>query len=110
MKKVSRKFILYNCIYFYFYFFVFYRATPRHNRDSQARNLIGAVAAILGQSHSNVRSEPHLRPTPQLLAMLDPSPTERGQGSNLQPHGSYSDSFTTEPGWELLYDCIYVKF
>ena len=30
---------------------------------------------------------------PQLTAMLDPQPTERGQGSNLQPHGFQSDSF-----------------
>ena len=25
--------------------------------------------------------------TPQLTAMLDPQPTEQGQGSNLHPHG-----------------------
>ena len=30
---------------------------------------------------------PHLRPTPQLAATLDPKPTERGQGSNPCPHG-----------------------
>ena len=55
---------------------------------SQARGLTGAVAADLRQSHSNVRSEPRLRSAPQLTATPDPSPTERGQGSNLQPHGS----------------------
>ena len=27
-------------------------------------------------------------PTPQLMAMLDPQPTEGGPGSNLNPHGS----------------------
>ena len=55
---------------------------------SQALGLIGAVAAGLRQSQSNTRSEPHLRPTPQLTAKPDPWPTERGQGSNPQPHGS----------------------
>ena len=39
---------------------------------SQARGLIGAVAAGLRQSHSNVGSEPDLRPTPQLTAMPGP--------------------------------------
>ena len=32
----------------------------------QARGLIGAVAAGLGQSHSNTGSKPSLQPTPQL--------------------------------------------
>ena len=39
---------------------------------SQARGLIGAAAAGLRQSHSNMGSELRLRPTPQLVAMLDP--------------------------------------
>ena len=39
---------------------------------SQARGLIGAVAASLHQSHSNAASELRLRPTPQLTAMPDP--------------------------------------
>ena len=43
----------------------------------------------------------HLRPTPQLTATQDPYPTERGQGSNLQPPGSQLDSFSTAPRWEL---------
>jgi len=30
----------------------------------------------------------HLQLTPQLRATLDPEPTELGQGSNPQPHGS----------------------
>ena len=41
------------------------------------------------QGHTNARSEPHLRPMPQLVAMPDPQPTERSQGSNLHPHGYY---------------------
>ena len=66
---------------------------------SQARDPIGAVAA--GLLHSNEGSELPLQPTPQLAATPDPKPTEHGQGSNLQPHGSSSDSLTTEP-WEFL--------
>ena len=34
--------------------------------------------------------------------MPDPQPTEQGQGSNPQPHGSQSDSPTTAPQRELL--------
>ena len=60
-------------------------------------DLIVAVAADLRQSHSNAGSEPRLQPTPQLTAMLDPQPTEQGQGSNPQPHGSYWDLVTTVP-------------
>ena len=39
---------------------------------SQARGLIGAVAAGLRQGHSNMGSELLLRPTPQLMATPDP--------------------------------------
>ena len=56
-------------------------------RNSQARGWVRAIAAGLCYSHSNVGSEPHLRPTPQVKAMLDPRTTEWGQGSKLHPHG-----------------------
>ena len=39
---------------------------------SQAKSLIGAVAASLHHCYINPRSEPYLRPTPQLMAMLNP--------------------------------------
>ena len=39
----------------------------------------------LHHSHSNSGSKPRLQPTPQLMATLDRSPTEQGQGSNLSP-------------------------
>ena len=39
---------------------------------SQARGPIGAVAAGLHHRHSNVGSELHLRPTPQLMITADP--------------------------------------
>ena len=55
---------------------------------SQARGPIRAVAASLRQSHSNAGSESRLQPTLQLTTTPDPQPTEQGQGSNPQPHGS----------------------
>ena len=55
-------------------------AAPAAYGGSQARGPIGAAAA--SPHHSNAGSEPHLRPTPQLMAMPDPQPTEQGQGSN----------------------------
>ena len=53
-------------------FFLLFRATPAAYGGSQARGRIGAVASSLRHSHSNARSEPHVQPTPQLMAMLDP--------------------------------------
>ena len=40
--------------------FLLFRAAPGAYGGSQARGRIGAVAASLRHSHSNVRSEPHL--------------------------------------------------
>ena len=78
---------------FSFFFFCHFRATPTVYGSSQARGWIKAVATGLHHSHSNIRSKPRLRPTPQLTATLDPWPIEQGQGSNLSPHGCKSDSF-----------------
>ena len=74
--------------FFFFGLFAISCAASEAYGGSQARGLIEAVAACLHHSHSNAGSEPHLQPTPQLMAMLDPSPTERGQGSNPKPYGS----------------------
>ena len=52
--------------------FVFFRATPTAYGGYQARGQIGAVAASLHHSQSNVGSEQHLQPTPQFTAMPDP--------------------------------------
>ena len=60
----------------YIYFFCFFRAVPVACEGSQARGLIGAVAACPHHSHSNARSELRLQPTPQLTAMPDSQPTE----------------------------------
>ena len=55
-----------------FIYLSFSRAAPAACGGSQARGLIGAVAASLCQSHSNAGSELRLRPTPQLMATPDP--------------------------------------
>ena len=52
--------------------FWFWGPHKRHNEGFQARGLMGAVATGLHHSHSNTRSKPHLQPTPQLMATLDP--------------------------------------
>ena len=76
---------------FIFFNFDFFRAALVGRGGSQARDRIGAAAA--GLHHSNMGSEPQLRPTPQLTATRNPQPTEGGQGSNPRPHGYYLDSF-----------------
>ena len=85
--------------YFSFFYFclAFSRAASLAYGGSQGRGLIGAADAGLHQSHSNVGSEPCLRPTSQLTATPDPQPIEQGQASNPQTHGSQSDSLTTTP-------------
>ena len=68
-------FKIYNSFCFFVFCFVFYvfsMASPAAYGDSQARGLIRATAAGLHHSHSNVRSEPRLRPIPQLTAPPDP--------------------------------------
>ena len=47
-------------------------AAPVAYGGSQARGQTGAVAAGLHHSHSNMESEPHLQPTPQLTTAPDP--------------------------------------
>ena len=56
--------------FLFFCLFVFSRATPVAYGGSQARGLMGAIAAGLCKSHRNARSE--LWPIPQLTAMLHP--------------------------------------
>ena len=58
--------------FFLSFCFVLFRATPMAYASSQARGPTGAAVAGLCHSHSNAGSEPHLQPTPQLMAMPDP--------------------------------------
>ena len=66
----------------YFLHFLLFRAPPAVYVSSQARGRIGATAAGLHHSYSNMGSEPCLPPTPRLMATQaeDPRPTDRGQG------------------------------
>ena len=48
------------------------RAASMAYGGSQARGCIRAVATSLHLSHSNEGCKPHLQPTPQLTAMLEP--------------------------------------
>ena len=61
-------------VYNFFFVFCIFRATPMAYSGSQARHLIRATAAGLhySHSHSKARSEPCLRPTPQLTAIPYP--------------------------------------
>ena len=61
-------FLIFFCLLFYFLF----RAAPVAYGSSQTRGWIRTVAAGLRQSHSNLGSQPHLRPAPQLMATPDP--------------------------------------
>ena len=72
--------------FFFLVFFCLSRAAPVAYGGSQVRGPIGAVATGLRQSHNNKGSELCLQPTPQLTEMLDPKPTEWGQGSNPHSH------------------------
>ena len=49
----------------------FFKAPPPAYVGFQARGQIQAVATGLHHSHTNVGSDPRLRPTPQLTAMPD---------------------------------------
>ena len=73
---LSENFHFGKLIYFFFAFLIFFfhlfRAAPAACGGSQAGGEIGAVASGLCQSHSNSGSKPHLPPTLQLIATLDP--------------------------------------
>ena len=60
------------CFFFFFGFLPFLGPLLWAYGGSQARGQIRAVVTGLCHSHSNSGSKPHLRPTPQLRAMLDP--------------------------------------
>ena len=59
-------------LFFFFVFLPFLGLLPLAYGGSQASGLIGAIATDLHQAHSNMESEPRLRPTPQLTATPDP--------------------------------------
>ena len=54
------------------FFFFLSRVTFTAYGNCQARGQIRAIAAGVGHSRSNARSQVHVQPTPQLTEMLDP--------------------------------------
>ena len=59
--------------FFFFFFWSFLGPYPWHMEVPRLGvNQIGGIAASLCHSHNNARSKPHLWPTPQLTAVLDP--------------------------------------
>ena len=54
------------------FFFFHFMVAPAAYGSYQARGGIGAVTVSLRHSYSHTRSELHLRPMLQLVAMLDP--------------------------------------
>ena len=89
-----------------FFFFLLFKATSMEYGSSQARDKIGAIAAGLCHSHSNMGSKPHLWPIPQLTAMPDPWPTKGSQGSNPHPYNTSWISFY----WAMTGAPYYIHF
>ena len=79
--------------FFFFFSFWLFRTTHMAYGSSQAKGRIGATAAGLHHSHSNLGSQLHLQPTHSSWQHWIPDPTEQGQRSNLHPHGYKLDSF-----------------
>ena len=75
-------------LFVYLFIFAILGLHPQHMEGSQARGQIRAEVAGLHHSHSNTGSKPCPQSTPQLTAMSNPQPTERGQGSNRILTGS----------------------
>ena len=76
-----------------FFFFLLFGATLVAYGGSQARGLIGTVAACLRHSHSNIRSKPCLWPTPQLMATLDPNPLRKARNRTCKNDGNSCSVF-----------------
>ena len=111
--KVSQKSVIYPAqitictlgIFSFFFFPFLFRAAPSAYRSSPVRVQIRAAASSLYHSHSNMRSKPRLRPTPQLTAMLDPQPTHWAR-PGIKPVSGF---VTTEPQQEFPAPLVFLK-
>ena len=72
--------------------------------------LIRAAAAGLRQSHSNAGSEPCLRPTPQLMATLNPLSTARDGTHDLTVPSQIHFRCTVTGSALLLFDEVSCKY
>ena len=100
-------------LFFFFFclflsFFAISWDTPVAYGGSQARGLIGAVAAGLRQSHSNTRSKPYLRPTPH-TAHGNARSLTHWMRPGIKPEFSWIlvRFVTAEPQWELPW-CVFL--
>ena len=84
-----------------FCFVLFLRATPAAFGSSLARGQIGATAAGLHHSHSNMGSKLHLWSTSQLMEMPDPQPWARPR-IELSMSQILVGFVSAMPQWELL--------
>ena len=75
-----------------FFFFCFLGPPPQHMEVPRLGVEMELQLPASTTATATPRSEPRLQPIQQLTATPYPEPTERGQGSNPQPHGSWSDS------------------
>ena len=64
--------VLFCLFYFISFHFILFRAAPVACGGSQAKGWSRAAATGLCHSHSTARSKLRLRPTPRLMAVLDP--------------------------------------
>ena len=95
-------------LFYFICLFAFSRAAPAAYGGFQARGWIGAVAAGLRQSHSNVGSEPCLQPTPRSRQRRILNPLSKAMDRTHKPSSVPSPgSLTTEPRRELL--LVYCK-
>ena len=82
---------LFVCLFLVFFFF--FRAAPHSIWKFPRLGVQWSYSCRPPPQPQQHRFQLHLRPTPRLLATLDPQPTERYQGLNTHPHGYSSESF-----------------
>ena len=77
----------------FFFLFVFLGLHPWHMEVPRLGAELELHLPAYTTAIAAATSKPCLQPTSQLMAMPDPSPTERGQDGNCVLHGCYSDLF-----------------
>ena len=105
------------CIYIYGFFVLFFvflfcfLGSHTAYRSSRGRGRIRAPADDLYHSYSNTRFKPHLRPTPQLTAMLDSQPTKWASEARGEPASSWIlvRFISAASQWELCVIIIWLR-
>ena len=96
VQKILSSLMSYICLFLPFFFLLF-RALFVAYGCSQARGWIEAIAAGLRHSHSNIRSEPCLQPTPRFWKcwILNPLGKARDRTHNFMVSGQIHFHCTT---------------